>query len=209
MESKKDLIIYTALTLFSERGYEGVSMRDIAGEVGIKASSLYNYFRSKEEIFNNIISEMSKRYEETVTGFNIPHGDIDRVTAEYMRTTEETLLNITAGIFLYYLKDDFASKFRRMLTMEQFRNTQAGETFLNFFIDGVLNFQTVLFDNMIKQGAFTENDPYVMALHFYSPVFLLLLKYDRLPGKEREALDILKKHIKKFSALYIKNNVKY
>ena len=36
MENTKDIILYQALTLFSDRGYEGVSMRDIASKVGIK-----------------------------------------------------------------------------------------------------------------------------------------------------------------------------
>lgn len=66
MENTKENIMYQALTLFSDRGYEGVTMRDIASAVGIKAASLYNHFKSKEDIFNIIIDEMSKRYEEAV-----------------------------------------------------------------------------------------------------------------------------------------------
>jgi len=202
MVNTKETIMYKALTLFSDRGYEGVSMRDIASAVGIKASSLYNHFKSKEDIFNTIIEEMSKRYEDAVLKMQIPHGDMDVVVEEYMQVTEKTLVMIAKNLFLYFLKDDFASKFRRILTIEQFRSTQVAEVFQNFFIDGAINFQSTLFDNMIKQGGFIECDPYIMALHFYSPIFLLLSKYDRLPDREDEALDTLTKLVKQFSIIY-------
>lgn len=202
MENTKETIMYQALTLFSDRGYEGVSMRDIASAVGIKAASLYNHFKNKEDIFKSIIDEMSKRYEDAVLEMQVPHGDMNELVEQYMNVTEESLVTIANSLFLYFLKDDFASKFRRMLTIEQFRCTQAGDVFQNFFIDGAINFQNTLFDNMIKQGGFIQCDPYVMALHFYSPIFLLLSKYDRLPDKEDEAIYILVKHVKQFSAIY-------
>ena len=54
MESTKETIINETLTLFSEKGFEGVSMRDIAAAVGIKAASIYNHFKNKEEILSLI-----------------------------------------------------------------------------------------------------------------------------------------------------------
>lgn len=202
MENTKETIIYQALTLFSKKGYEGVSMRDIANAVGIKASSLYNHFKSKQDIFDSIIDEMSLRYEEAISSMQVPHGEINEVVSMYMDVTEPMLINLSKRMFLYFLKDDFASKFRRMLIIEQFKNNLVGEVFRNFFMDGPINFEKTLFARMIKQGAFIQWDPHIMALHFYSPMFLLLNKYDGLPEKEKEALDILEKHIIQFSKLY-------
>lgn len=109
--------------MFSDRGYEDVSMRDIAGAVGIKATSLYNHFNSSEDIFNSIMDEMSKRYEEAVLKMQVSHGDMNESAEKYMYVTEKTLVTIAKNMFLYFLKDDFASKFLRMLTIEQFRST--------------------------------------------------------------------------------------
>lgn len=115
MENTKETIIYQALTLFSKKGYEGVSMRDIANAVGIKASSLYNHFKSKQDIFDNIINEMSIRYEEAISNMQVPHGEISEVVSKYMDVSEQILINLAKKMFLYFLKDDFASKFRRIL----------------------------------------------------------------------------------------------
>lgn len=209
MENTKENIMYQALTLFSDKGYDGVSMRDIASKVGIKAASLYNHFKSKEDIFNSIIEEMSKRYEEMIIKMRVPHGDMDAVVDIYMQVTEDNLIDIAEKIFLYFLKDEFASKYRRMLTMEQFRSTVAGDAFQNFFIDGSIGFESKLFESMIKKGAFIDCDPYIMAIHFYSPMFLLLSKYGRTVSaeEESEALEILRKHVKQFSLIYTKKGV--
>lgn len=204
MENTKEAIIYEALSLFSDRGYEGVTMRDIASSVGIKASSLYNHFKSKEDIFNSIIEEMSKRYEEMIIKMQVPHGEMDAVVEHYMHVSYAALNEIAQKVFLYFLKDDFASKFRRMLTIERYRSTLAEDIFHNFFIDGAIGFENELFASMMKKGAFIQCDPYVMALHYYSPIFLLLSRYDRQPDKEEEAVAKLGKHVKQFTDIYVK-----
>jgi len=53
-DSTKILILDSAYDLFVERGYEGSSMRDIAENAGIKASSIYNHFDNKEQIFREV-----------------------------------------------------------------------------------------------------------------------------------------------------------
>jgi hypothetical protein len=59
---------------------------------------------------------------------------------------------------------------------------------------------------MLEKGTFIHGDSYIMALHFYSPIFLLLNKYDRQPDKEDEAVDILGKHVRQFSDIYARNS---
>ena len=59
MASTKKEILDQALDLFSENGYHGTSMREIAAAVGIKGSSLYNHFEGKEAIFNQLFKELA------------------------------------------------------------------------------------------------------------------------------------------------------
>jgi AcrR family transcriptional regulator len=57
-----------ALELFAKQGYERTTMRQIGNEVGIRGSSIYSHFNSKEEIFLNIIEDLFKKmtWEEAV-----------------------------------------------------------------------------------------------------------------------------------------------
>lgn len=74
-----------ALTLFAERGYRGTTMRDIAQELGIRAPSLYNHMRSKQEILKDIVFGTMERafavHQAAVAG-------VDDVTEQLRRAAE-------------------------------------------------------------------------------------------------------------------------
>lgn len=202
----KDLILITALNLFSERGYDGVSMRELAAEVGIKAASIYNHFSSKEDIFNSLLAEMQNRYEQIIHQVNVPSGTFEETAVQYIGISEERLQQIAGGLFLYFAKDEFAAPFRRMIISEQYRSSMAGDIYSQMFINGALEYQKELFKNLIEQGEFVEADPEIVALHFYSPIFLLLDKYDET--QEQEVMEMLYKHVSQFSKLYVKRYIK-
>ncbi|RFN59730.1 TetR/AcrR family transcriptional regulator [Marixanthomonas ophiurae] len=60
--SRKIEIITTASRLFKEKGYNAVSMRDIAQAMGIKASSLYNHISGKQEILSTLILTVAREF---------------------------------------------------------------------------------------------------------------------------------------------------
>ena len=62
-EDTKQRILDEALRLFSQSGYDAVSVERIASAVGIKAPSLYKHFKSKQEIFDAIVAETYRRYD--------------------------------------------------------------------------------------------------------------------------------------------------
>lgn len=51
MNDTRDFIVERAFCLFLQRGYEGISIRDIQEAVGLSKGAIYHYFRSKEDIF--------------------------------------------------------------------------------------------------------------------------------------------------------------
>lgn len=50
-EQNRQRFIDVALTIFGERGYEGVSIEQIAREAGASVGTIYLYFRSKEQLY--------------------------------------------------------------------------------------------------------------------------------------------------------------
>lgn len=78
-------IVHAAELLFSERGYAGTSMRDIADAVGIKAGSLYAHIDTKQDLLFGIISEASDRFLEGVEDVVSAPGSASERLAEAMR----------------------------------------------------------------------------------------------------------------------------
>lgn len=75
-ESRKQAIVETAKTIFCEQGYESTSMSEIASRVGGSKATLYNYFKSKEEIFKAVMDvsaegELSRAFRELSPDQNI------------------------------------------------------------------------------------------------------------------------------------------
>ncbi|MCX7171258.1 MAG: helix-turn-helix domain containing protein [Proteobacteria bacterium] len=59
--SRKDELIRTGVELFSEHGFKGTSIRDIARSLGISVSNMYHYFETKEDLWL-AIQEYSVRW---------------------------------------------------------------------------------------------------------------------------------------------------
>lgn len=57
MNRTKQLIFDSAIRIFSDCGYRGATMDDIASNAGLAKGTLYYHFPSKEEIFNFIVEE--------------------------------------------------------------------------------------------------------------------------------------------------------
>lgn len=194
----RDKIIFESLKLFSSKGYDGVSMREIAAAVGIKGASIYNHFKGKEDIFNAIFEEMTKRYENAAAIMKIP---TEQEATVYLNTDENQLIQMAEGLFAFFTEDEFAVLFRRLLISEQHKSPIAAKCLKKYYLEAPIQFQGRIFEGMQKCGAFQNYDANVMALHFYSPIYYILNKFD-LGSPSKDCMQELKKHIHWFCALY-------
>ncbi len=201
MDTKKK-ILDVALTLFSEKGYGNVYVGHIAEGVGIKAPSLYKHYKSKQDIFDAILAEMRKRYDKEAAYLNITGSDAETDADIFARISEDELVKLGIGLFSFFLHDEYECKFRKMLTIEQFSDRELAEMFSDQYINQPLKYQTGLFQMILMQGQMKAEDEEIMALQFYSPIYLLLTLCDREPQREEEALGLLEKHIRQFSRMY-------
>lgn len=199
----KERIVEEALTLFSIQGYKGTSVKNIADAVGIKDSSIYKHFRSKKEIIDAIVEQMRARMTQMSLDIGLPQ-DVDEnaQAAAYGKLSMKELQQLSRKVFLFYLTDDFISRFWRLANMEQYQNEEIYEIYCTIFFEQSISYQTKLFRAMIIQGTFREADAEVLAMSFYSPVFFLLSKYSQRPENIEEALQILDKQVAEFYRLY-------
>lgn len=200
----KERIVEEASRLFAKKGYEAVNVEAIAQAVGIKAPSLYKHYRNKQELFDAVVAEMNSRYEATMSAFQMDGYEGEADAPLFAEKTEEQLVVIGIQFFMFFLHDDYASNFRKLLTIEQFQNPRLAALFTQQYTDKPLAYQEKLFTLLIEADVLRDCDPKIMALHFYAPIQLLLTLCDRQPEREPEALRTLEQHIRQFYTLYQK-----
>lgn len=193
----KEKILRTALRLFSLRGYDAVSVRDISRELGITQAALYKHFKSKQDIFDNIRERAVMLYEKNSLFFK----DNDDIDAEF---TAESLLEQTGAQMKFSLHNPAISQYRRMLTLEQYRSDEMRAMQTKRSYTDILEYHKHLFRRLMDKGVFIEGDEEVMALQYFSPVSILLFLCDREPWREGEAMELLEKHVRQFFMMYKK-----
>ena len=75
-EDTKQRILEKSLELFASKGYDAVSVGEIAKAVGVKAPSLYNHFASKQAIFDAIVESTAAHYEKDTGEISIHVQDV-------------------------------------------------------------------------------------------------------------------------------------
>ena len=101
-------------------------------------------------------------------------------------------------IFEYSLHDNTISRFRRMMTLEQFRSPELAALYSRRYVERVLAYHAGIFRELIAAGEITAEDPNALAMLYVSPVLTLIGICDRQPEREHECLDQLKRHVSLF-----------
>ncbi|MGN0144893.1 MAG: TetR/AcrR family transcriptional regulator [Clostridium sp.] len=194
----KEKILNSALDLFAENGYHAVTVRDIAAKVGIKASSLYNHFESKQNILDELI-KINIRYISNLKKTLCSQNTFVLKKNSNVDSFDIYFLDNSLKIIKLYFKDHKILKFRKLLSIEQCRNSTIASLYQEIFINSILEYESKFFKYLINENILLNKDPYILALEFYSPIFLLLHNKDKISRTNYESVE---KHILNFKETY-------
>lgn len=180
----KEKIFDVSLDLFSKKGYDSVSLREIAEEVGIKKSSIYSHYSSKEAILMDIFEYLTSLLEHD-----------EMLNSEELDLTADNEMLLENPELFYHMGSE---AIREMFSRERnlkiwkliFIQMHYDDNIREFFHDEILmkplifwkEFFTVLKENgVIRHDVNSE----LLAKEYYSfPIFLLLeicSKYEDIP----------------------------
>ena len=179
MGNRKEEILIVALHLFARDGYEAVSVSQIAGELDMTKGALYRHYKSKRDIFDCIVQRMEQQDGEQARRNEVPEESIEKMQEEYQNVSVEDFVGYSKSMFEYWTEDDFASSFRKMLTLEQFRNEEMQNLYQQYLVSGPTEYVKDLFKNMeIK-------NPEENAIKFYANMFFYYSVYDGATDKTK------------------------
>jgi len=202
MADTKEKILLTALRLFARDGYEAVSVRTIAEELGMTKGALYRHYKNKRAIFDSIVERMIQIDTERAGEYQMPVEKYDTMPDAYANVSVQSIQTYTIKQFKFWTEDDFASHFRRMLTLEQYRSAEMAELYSQCIIAGPVAYMEDVFRELIKKGVLKEGNPRQLAVEFYAPLFLLIHMFDKM-GENEEFVEILSNHTKYFMESHV------
>lgn len=141
------------------------------------------------------------RMRENTEEFQVPSKQYEDMPDAYENTTLEDIQAFTVEQLKFWTEVAFASLFRRMLSLEQYRNTEMAELYSQCIVSGPVAYMEDLFRELFKKGVLREANPRQLAVEYYAPLFLLIHMYD-IRGDNREAIQILTKHTEHFMENY-------
>lgn len=197
MSETKEQILNTALKLFARDGYEAVSVSVIAGELGMTKGALYKHYKNKRDIFDSIVKRMYEIDNERAREYGVPEETYDAAAEEYKNTSSEDIMAFTMAQFRFWTENEFASNFRKMLTVEQYRNTEMSELYTNCIGSGPVLYMEDIFREMINNGKIKGGNARQYAIEFYAPLHLLINLSEHTQDM-MEFAKILKNHIDRF-----------
>lgn len=193
----KEKIWDQALRLFAEKGYGGVSVRDISRAVGIKESSLYNHFKSKQDIFDTIVETCFSQAKEYFHQQSLPFGPEDDMSV-FKEQDEEKLKTLILRTFAYFFENQQNIRFRQLLAVSQYENRRSKEIYRQLYREYPIQIQSNIFAMLMDNGILRREDSKAVAMEFYGPVFLLIHTCDRLEDAE----PLLRIHVEQFLENY-------
>lgn len=201
-QNTKERIRDVALDLFSKNGFHSVTIGEIASDAGIKAPSLYKHYRNKQEILDAIFMEMQRRYENHTDSINKFMGNADRDWYVYQTVTEQGHVQMVQELLEYAIHDEYSSKFRKMITIEQFRDPAFAQLYTERYVNYIVKYHETLFRKLVEKDLLVNEDTYVMAIQYTSPIIMALQIVDREQEREEEMMRLLERHIRLFNRLY-------
>ncbi|MDD3224890.1 MAG: TetR/AcrR family transcriptional regulator [Clostridium sp.] len=197
-KSTKQEIFETSVKLFSKEGYNGVSMREIAKEVGIKESSIYNHYKNKEEI----LSSLFDYFAENLTAYRPNEEEIEKML-DYM-SVEDVFkqLIISFGKSLNGTLDAIA----RIIYTEQFRNEKAKKLMLENMILEPSRFITKVLKVMSRKKLIKNINMELIADEYNYGLLALTFEYAHAVNNGEDTAPVIKKMFKHVSFIceYIK-----
>ena len=180
----KEKIFDVSLDLFSKKGYDSVSLREIAEEVGIKKSSIYSHYPSKEAILMDIFEYLTDlfKYNELLNNQDL------------LLTTDNELLVENPELFYHKgseaVKEMFLQeknlKIWKLIFIQMHHNETIRLFFQNELLVKPLIFWKGFFTILKEKGIIRkDSNPELLAKEYYSfPIYLLLeicAEYDDIP----------------------------
>lgn len=173
--SRRTQILESALKVFPQKGFEKTTLLDVAQEAGISSAAIYQYFRSKEDLFLALIDVISFRdvMESMADALNRENG----IHYEDIR---QVLINVGEAFLDTHTRNH---EIVRMFIAESRRFPEVGKQYSRRLIAPVETLLENYFAHQIKRGVFRDVNIKLAVHAFYGMFLNFIITQDLLCGE--------------------------
>ena len=180
MNKTKELIFQSAIKIFSESGYRGATMDDIAANAGLAKGTLYYQFKSKEEIFNFIVEE----------GLQILQNQVSEIQSMDIGSIEKLVKICSIQLTFLYGYTNFFKVVMSQLWGAENRQNQLRNKIRNYISEIEINIKDAMEIGKIEKG-----DSELIAFQFFGSLCSSAI-YESIHTEKIELEDIIESTIK-------------
>lgn len=193
-KSTKDLILDEALLSFSENGYKGTNLRDMAGRIGLSKSALYKHFSGKDDIWNSLINRMTEYYDDKF-------GSVSHLPP--VPTNKDQFKEMSLKLIRTTVEDNRIITVRKLLHKEQFNDSKVAALASNHFVFNLQKMFLHIFTEMINNGVMKKCDAEIVALEYTTTISSLIHLIDRQPGAKDDTMHTIENYVDYFISNHI------
>ena len=186
---QREEILTCALNLFSENGYQNVTMHEIAQKAEFAIGTIYKFFQNKEELYKAIILEQCNLFHASVASALESSDDVIETLRNYTRANCQTCRDNMAFVRLFLAEhrnpgfnielnphvemhrlyhdtmDKLAAVFARGIKSQVFNNL-AQPLLLALALDNTIHAFLLLWVEDPKQHAYPEDPDTILDIFF-------------------------------------------
>ncbi len=154
-KSTREKIFDAAVELFAQRGFDGVSIRDISQSVGITEGAVYRHYSSKDAILDAIFAYVEARIYQKP-----PEGSLDALADAC------SLREVLEGMPESMITDPQVTRITRIMLIEMYHNKKIRDYVQRELFERPVDETEVLFRKLLERGKMRPCDPRAMATQF-------------------------------------------
>ncbi len=165
----KNRILDAAIDLFAQKGYRHCTTREIGAAAGIKHTSMYYFFESKEDLLNTILEEFRQNFAKYRTPI--------RTVLEAAKT--EPLAEVFAMLYYTFGTPEGHKrmlKITRIVMALQYENKIAADLYHEVLIDDSIEYIETILNELHKMGKIAQANFHWISRIIYSFALYMLLE---------------------------------
>ena len=183
-ETRQELIIAAARTVFGKKTYDRVSMSEIAKAAGIAKSSIYTYFSSQESLFVEIAVQDTSRF-------------IDNLGKQVTASDQLTLDKVISYFLDYYIEQEAQWRMITHFALHGNKSNASVEK-LDLISRRLLDQFALIFEKLGYRG-----DTRMLAHTLFSSLSGILIAFRKYPGRtENEKVAHMKRIGRRFEKMF-------